>query len=168
MNDMKDIIEEIKYRSDIADIISDYVKLKPAGTNYKGLCPFHNEKTPSFHVNTAKQIYRCFGCGEGGDVISFVMKVENLDFMDAVRLLADRCGIEIKNKIDQNTRLRLEKINKFHTIHIEAARFYYSKLVDGQNQAFNYLKKRGLDLKTIKNFGLGYAPDSWDLSLIHI
>lgn len=162
MNDMKDIIEEIKYRSDIADIISDYVKLKPAGTNYKGLCPFHNEKTPSFHVNTAKQIYRCFGCGEGGDVISFVMKVENLDFMDAVRLLADRCGIEIKNKIDQNTRLRLEKINKFHTIHIEAARFYYSKLVDGQNQAFNYLKKRGLDLKTIKNFGLGYAPDSWD------
>lgn len=168
MNDMKDIIEEIKYRSDIADIISDYVKLKPAGTNYKGLCPFHNEKTPSFHVNTAKQIYRCFGCGEGGDVISFVMKVENLDFMDAVRLLADRCGIEIKNKIDQNTRLRLEKINKFHTIHIEAARFYYSKLVDGQNPAFNYLKKRGLDLKTIKNFGLGYAPDSWDNLKIYL
>ena len=98
MNDMKEIIEEIKYRSDIADIISDYVKLKPAGTNYKGLCPFHNEKTPSFHVNTSKQIYRCFGCGEGGDVISFVMKAENLDFMDAVRLLADRCGIEIKKK----------------------------------------------------------------------
>ena len=159
---MKEIIEEIKYRSDIADIISDYVKLKPAGTNYKGLCPFHNEKTPSFHVNTSKQIYRCFGCGEGGDVISFVMKAENLDFMDAVRLLADRCGIEIKKNIDHDTKVRLEKINKFHAIHVEAARFYYTNLMNEDNQAFNYLKKRGLDLKVIKNFGLGYAPDSWD------
>lgn len=163
MNDIKDVIEEIKYRSDIADIISDYVKLKPAGTNYKGLCPFHNEKTPSFHVNTSKQIFRCFGCGEGGDVISFVMKIENLDFMDAVRLLADRCGIEIKSNIDQDTRLRLEKINKFQTIHVDAARFYYSNLVNVENPGFNYLKKRGLDLKTIKKFGLGFAPDSWDM-----
>ncbi|MBF1053211.1 MAG: DNA primase, partial [Peptostreptococcus sp.] len=168
MNDMKEIIEEIKYRSDIADIISDYVKLKPAGTNYKGLCPFHNEKTPSFHVNTSKQIYRCFGCGEGGDVISFVMKAENLDFMDAVRLLADRCGIEIKKNIDHDTKVRLEKINKFHAIHVEAARFYYTNLMNEDNQAFNYLKKRGLDLKVIKNFGLGYAPDSWDSLKIYL
>ena len=168
MNDMKEIIEEIKYRSDIADIISDYVKLKPAGTNYKGLCPFHNEKTPSFHVNTSKQIYRCFGCGEGGDVISFVMKAENLDFMDAVRLLADRCGIEIKKNIDHDTRARLEKINKFHAIHVEAARFYYTNLINEDNQALNYLKKRGLDLKIIKNFGLGYAPDSWDSLKIYL
>lgn len=168
MNDMKEIIEEIKYRSDIADIISDYVRLKPAGTNYKGLCPFHNEKTPSFHVNTSKQIYRCFGCGEGGDVISFVMKAENLDFMDAVRLLADRCGIEIKKNIDHDTKVRLEKINKFHAIHVEAARFYYTNLMNEDNQAFNYLKKRGLDLKVIKNFGLGYAPDSWDSLKIYL
>lgn len=163
MKDMKEIIDEVKYRSDIAEIISDYVKLQPAGANYKGLCPFHNEKTPSFHVNTSKQIYRCFGCGEGGDVISFIMKTENLDFMDAVRFLANRCGIEINNNIDHDTKLKLERINKFQSIHIEAARFYYSNLIKDENPALNYLKKRGLDLRTIKNFGLGYAYDSWDL-----
>ena len=163
MKDMKEIIDEVKYRSDIAEIISDYVKLRPAGANYKGLCPFHNEKTPSFHVNTSKQIYRCFGCGEGGDVISFIMKTENLDFMDAVRFLANRCGIEINNNIDHDTKLKLERINKFQSIHIEAARFYYSNLIKDENPALNYLKKRGLDLRTIKNFGLGYAYDSWDL-----
>nr|WP_314279018.1 DNA primase [uncultured Peptostreptococcus sp.] len=168
MKDMKEIIDEVKYRSDIAEIISDYVKLQPAGANYKGLCPFHNEKTPSFHVNTSKQIYRCFGCGEGGDVISFIMKTENLDFMDAVRFLANRCGIEINNNIDHDTKLKLERINKFQSIHIEAARFYYSNLIKDENPALNYLKKRGLDLRTIKNFGLGYAYDSWDLLKNHL
>ena len=106
MNDMKEIIEEIKARCDIASVIGDYIKIQPSGQNYKALCPFHVEKTPSFHISTAKQVYKCFGCGEGGDVINFVMKMENLDFMDAVRLLANRCGIDINFNIDE------EKQNK--------------------------------------------------------
>ena len=112
MEDFKDIIEEIKIRNDISEIISGYIQLKSSGSNYKGLCPFHNEKTPSFHVNTAKQIYKCFGCGEGGDVISFIMKMENLDFMDSVKFLANRSGIEINDNIDEGTKKKLEKITQ--------------------------------------------------------
>ncbi|MBC2575760.1 DNA primase [Peptostreptococcus canis] len=163
MNDLKDIIEEIKSRNDIADVISNYIQLKPSGSNYKGLCPFHGEKTPSFHVNTSKQIFKCFGCGEGGDVVSFIMKIENLDFMDSVKFLAEKSGVEINKKIDQKTKLKLEKIKKLQEINVEAARFFYYCLVEmNGNPGISYLRKRGLDEKTIKNFGLGYAPDSWD------
>ena len=98
MNDIRDVIEEVKSRCDIVDVISDYIKVQNSGANYKGLCPFHGEKTPSFYINSQKQIYKCFGCGEGGDVINFVMKMENLEFMDAVKLLARRCGVEVKSK----------------------------------------------------------------------
>lgn len=162
MEDFKDIIEEIKIRNDISEIISGYIQLKSSGSNYKGLCPFHNEKTPSFHVNTAKQIYKCFGCGEGGDVISFIMKMENLDFMDSVKFLANRSGIEINDNIDEGTKKKLEKIKRFQEIHITSARFFYANLMDKKNIGYKYLIKRGLDEKTIKNFGLGYSSDSWD------
>ncbi|MEG0249816.1 MAG: DNA primase [Peptostreptococcus sp.] len=162
MEDLKDIIEEIKIRNDISEVISGYIQLKSSGSNYKGLCPFHNEKTPSFHVNTAKQIYKCFGCGEGGDVISFIMKVENLDFMDSVKFLANRSGIEINDNIDEGTKKKLERIKKFQEIHITTARFFYANLMSKENTGYKYLIKRGLDEKTIKNFGLGYSPDSWD------
>ena len=162
MNDIKDIIEEIKSRCDIASIISSYINIKPSGTNYKGLCPFHGEKTPSFYINTSKQIYKCFGCGEGGDVINFVMRIENLDFMDAVKLLADRCGIEINTQVDESTKERIEKSKKFQDIHVEAARFYFSNLIKTKNPGYEYLRKRGLDDKIIKKFGLGYSLDSWN------
>ena len=162
MNDIKDIIEEIKSRCDIASIISGYINIKPSGSNYKGLCPFHGEKTPSFYINTSKQIYKCFGCGEGGDVINFVMKIENLDFMDAVKLLANRCGIEINTHVDESTKERMEKSKKFQDIHVEAARFYFSNLIKSKNPGYEYLRKRGLDDKIIKKFGLGYSLDSWN------
>ena len=162
MNDIKDIIEEIKSRCDIASIISGYINIKPSGSNYKGLCPFHGEKTPSFYINTSKQIYKCFGCGEGGDVINFIMRIENLDFMDAVKLLADRCGIEINTHVDESTKERIEKSKKFQDIHVEAARFYFSNLIKSKNPGYEYLRKRGLDDKIIKRFGLGYSLDSWN------
>ncbi|WP_270838741.1 DNA primase [Peptacetobacter hiranonis] len=162
MNDMKEIIEEIKARCDIASVIGDYIKIQPSGQNYKALCPFHVEKTPSFHISTAKQVYKCFGCGEGGDVINFVMKIENLDFMDAVRLLANRCGIDINFNIDEETKQKIELSKKYQDIHTEAARFYFSNLVKSKNRGYDYLRNRGLDDKTIKRFGLGYSQDSWN------
>lgn len=161
MNDMKEIIEEIKARCDIASVIGDYIKIQPSGQNYKALCPFHVEKTPSFHISTAKQVYKCFGCGEGGDVINFVMKMENLDFMDAVRLLANRCGIDINFNIDEETKQKIELSKKYQDIHTEAARFYFSNLVKSKNRGYDYLRNRGLDDKTIKRFGLGYSQDAW-------
>lgn len=168
MNDLKDIIEEIKVRNDISEVISDYIQLRPSGANYKGLCPFHNEKTPSFHVSSSKQIYKCFGCGEGGDVISFIMKVENIEFMDAVKFLANRCGIEINTNIDENTKKKLEKIKRFQEIHVVAARFFYINLMQKNNSGYKYLIKRGLDEKTMKSFGLGYSLDSWDSLKNHL
>ncbi|MEF9991402.1 MAG: DNA primase [Romboutsia sp.] len=162
MNDIKDVIEEVKNRCDIVNVISEYIKVTPSGANYKGLCPFHGEKTPSFYINTSKQIYKCFGCQEGGDVINFVMKIENLEFMDAVKLLSNKCGIEINTNIDEESRLKMEKSKKFQDIHVEAARFYFSNLSGTKNIGYEYLRKRGLDDKTIKKFGLGYSTNSWN------
>lgn len=161
MNDIKDIIEEIKSRSDIVKVISDYIKVQQSGINYKGLCPFHGEKTPSFYINTSKQIYKCFGCGEGGDVINFVMKIENLEFMDAVKLLAKDCGIEINTNMDEQSKIRMEKLKKIQDINTEAARYYFSNLIKEKNYGYEYLRRRGLDDKIIKKFGLGYAPKAW-------
>lgn len=162
MDDIKDIIDEVKARNDIADVISDYLKLTPSGSNYKGLCPFHHEKTPSFSVNTSKQIFKCFGCGAGGDVINFIMRKENLDFMDSVKFLANRAGIEFNTNLDEKTKQRLAKIKRYQEMHTEAARYFYSQLDNPNNPALKYFLKRGLDVKTIKRFGLGYSPDSWD------
>ncbi len=161
MSDIKDTIEEIKSRTDIVKVISDYIKVQQSGANYKGLCPFHGEKTPSFYINTSKQIYKCFGCGEGGDVINFVMKIENLEFMDAVKLLAKDCGIEINTNMDEQSKIRMEKIKRFQDINTEAARYYFSNLIKEKNYGYEYLRRRGLDDKTIKKFGLGYAPKAW-------
>ena len=162
MNDIKDIVEEVKNRCDIANVISEYMPIKQSGSNYKGLCPFHGEKTPSFHISSSAQIYKCFGCGEGGDVINFVMKMENLDFIDAVKLLANKCGIEINTNMNEEDKLRMEKSKKYQDIHLEAARFYFANLLKGKNPGYDYLRKRGLDDKTIKKFGLGYSQKSWN------
>ena len=166
MSEIKDIIEEIKSRCDIASVISSYINIKPSGSNYKGLCPFHGEKTPSFYINSSKQIYKCFGCGEGGDVINFIMRIENLEFMDAVKLLGNICGIEINTNIDEYTKERMKESKKFQDIHVQAARFYFSNLIKSKNPGYEYLRKRGLDDKIIKKFGLGYSLNSWD-SLIN-
>ena len=158
----EDIIEQVRTENDIVEVIGDYVKLQKKGSSYFGLCPFHNEKSPSFSVSPNKQMYYCFGCGEGGDVINFVMRIENLDFMDAVKLLANRCGIEINTHVDESTKERMEKSKKFQDIHVEAARFYFSNLIKSKNPGYEYLRKRGLDDKIIKKFGLGYSLDSWN------
>ncbi|MEW8972652.1 MAG: DNA primase [Tissierellaceae bacterium] len=152
-------IEKVKDRCDILEIVSDYVPLKKSGANYLGLCPFHNEKTPSFTVSDTRQFYHCFGCGEGGDSISFIMKKENMDFVEAVKFLANKYGIEIKEGQvkDRYTdeKERLYKINR------EAARFFYKNLISN-SRALEYLRRRQIGPKVIQRFGLGYSPNSWD------
>ncbi|WP_303395473.1 DNA primase [Intestinibacter bartlettii] len=162
LNDLKDIIEEIKSRCDIVDIISDYMHLEKSGSNYTGLCPFHSEKTGSFMVSKSKQIYKCFGCNAGGDVISFVMRWENVDFMEAVKILARKCGITLDRNISEEEKKKIQEINKFREIHTEAARFYFANLLRTKNPGYEYLRKRGLSDKIIKKFGLGYSPNSWN------
>lgn len=154
-----EIIDKVKESSDIVDIISGYIQLKKSGSNFVGLCPFHNEKTPSFTVSESKQYFRCFGCGEGGDSIGFIMKKENLDFVDAIKLLADKYNIQIEEKkIDHkfvSEKERLYNINK------ETARFFFDNLGNSQ-KSLEYLSRRQIDLKTMRQFGLGYAHDSWN------
>ncbi len=152
-------IEEVKSRTNILDIISSYVELKGNAESYKGLCPFHNEKSPSFMVNEKKQIYKCFGCGEGGDAIAFVMKKENLDFMDALRILAEKANVAwpetvMTNEQRQNTILR----ERLLQIHLIAARYYFQILWQNTDDSLSYIKKRKISDKLIKGFGLGYAP----------
>jgi len=152
-------IQQIKDRNDIVDVVSSYVRLtKKSGPNHSGLCPFHSEKTPSFNVNTDKQIYHCFGCGEGGGVINFIMKIENVSFRDAVEMLADRAGLKVPEEEDpeMNLRKRLLALNK------QAAKFYYERLISpGGERCRSYLSERGISSKTAARFGLGYAPDGW-------
>ena len=168
MNDLKDIIEEIKSRCDIVDVISDYMHIEKSGSNYTGLCPFHTEKTGSFMVSKSKQIYKCFGCNAGGDVISFVMRWENIDFMEAVKILAKRCGITLDRNISEEERKKIQEMNKFKEIHTEAARFYFQNLLSRKNPGYEYLKKRGLSDKIIKKFGLGYSLNSWNSLMNHL
>jgi DNA primase len=150
-------IQELKARSDIVDVISSYVNLKRTGRNMVGLCPFHGEKTPSFHVNVENAYFHCFGCGAGGDVITFIRRIENLDYLDAVRLLAQRAGMTVPTEgVDDKAarvRARIFEANR------EAARFFHRMLYSPQGaQALAYLRGRGLKESTIKHFGLGYAP----------
>ena len=154
-----EIIEEVRNQNDIVDVISEYVKLQKKGANYFGLCPFHNEKSPSFSVSPGKQMYYCFGCGEGGNVISFVMKYENYSFIEAVQMLASRAGIELP----QVTRSKEEKENadkrsQILTINTLAAKIYYYMLKSEKGAlAYHYLRGRELSDNTITGFGLGYS-----------
>lgn len=153
-------IQELKVKTDITDVISTYVTLKKRGNTYVGLCPFHNEKTPSFTVYPATQSFYCFGCGAGGEAISFMRKIENLDYIDAVKSLAQRAGVQMPNEgFDDSLakkRRRILEINK------ETAKFFHSNLMSEQGRiGLDYFLKRNLTIKTIKHFGLGYAPDDW-------
>ncbi|MBR3593966.1 MAG: DNA primase [Clostridia bacterium] len=166
-NISEDIKLEIKYRNDIESVISQYVNLKRRGKNLVGLCPFHNEKTPSFTVYPENGSYYCFGCGQGGDVITFVSQIEKLDYVEAVKLLADRSGITIPESGYDNSMQELK--NRIFEINRETARFYYAYLMSpGGKWALDYLHGRGLTDATIKRFGLGAAPDSWDLLIKHL
>lgn len=154
-------IDELLARSDIVDVVSNYVTLNKKGANYWGLCPFHNEKTPSFSVSQEKQIYKCFGCGKGGGAISFIMEEENLSFVDAVKLLAQRAGMEVPetgvSQDESRKKARALEANR------EAARFYNDYLKSpGGAQVRAYIAKRQLSPKTVTRFGLGAAPSAWD------
>lgn len=160
-----DKVREVRERAAILDVVSDYVGLKKSGVNYLGLCPFHTEKTPSFNVNPVKGIYHCFGCGVGGDVVSFVMRIEGLTFPEAVRFLARRVGVEIPDRPLTTTEKRLvderELLIELHEI---AARFYEKVLLKeaAGEPCRHYLKKRGVDGETARAYRLGFAPDAWD------
>ena len=152
-------LEEIKSRVDIVDLISDYLSLKKSGQNWKGLCPFHTEKTPSFTVSPAKQIYHCFGCGSGGDIFSFLLKYENLTFPEALGTLAKRAGVTLK-EFKKSTTKAGEK-ETLLSMHKDALSFFMQSLKKNPG-AVEYLKRRRIDYRTQELFSLGYAPKSWD------
>lgn len=146
-------IEEIKSRLDVVDIVGKYVQLKQAGKNFSGLCPFHSEKTPSFIVSPELQRYKCFGCGETGDIFNFIQKVENIDFPETLEKLAKEAGVTLVKRNISTANERLEEINKLATI------YFYKELNNPRNKtALEYVQNRGYSKDTIKSFGLGYAP----------
>lgn len=154
-------LQELTERNEISDVVSQYVKLnKRSGSNLFGLCPFHNEKTPSFSVSPDRQIYHCFGCGKGGGVINFIMEVENLSFPDAVRFLAKRVGMVVPEDEFDNGRQRRERMLELNR---DAARFFHERLLaPGGEIAKDYVQKREISGAMVTKFGLGFAPDSWD------
>ena len=160
-------IQQLKQYSDIEHIVSGYVQLKKKGRYLSGLCPFHSEKSPSFFVYPQTQSFYCFGCGAGGDVITFIRQIENLEYMEAVRFLADRCGMTVPQDSEDDGRARLKK--RILEINRETAHYFHDCLMSEQGKdAYAYLIRRGRDRKTIRHFGLGYAPDSWHGLVEHL
>lgn len=162
----EELIEKIKESNDIVDIVQEKVNLKRSGANYTGLCPFHQEKTPSFSVSRQKQIYKCFGCGEGGNVITFLMKTQKMTFEDAVKDLARRAGIDMPEADGEQSKEGMDR-EVLENINRTAARFYFDQLRQNA-QAREYFIKRGITEATINRFGLGYAPDSWNALYWHL
>lgn len=156
----EELVEEIRQKNDIVDVISGYVGLQKKGSNYVCCCPFHSEKTPSFSVNRSRQIYKCFGCGEGGNVVTFVMKYENCTFPEAIKILADKVGVTLPQmEYSQEAKQREARRQKLLEVNKAAAKFYYYQLRTQHGvRAKEYLDKRQLSEETLKNFGLGYAP----------
>ena len=163
------LADRVKQQADIVRVVGEYVRLKKNGQNFTGLCPFHSEKTPSFAVHPVKQIYHCFGCGAGGDVFKFVMEMDKCDFMEAVRTVADKCGIAIPRSRERSPEERREQQQRITLVelHREAMAFFARQLqstVEGK-AARGYLADRGLDAEAIARFGLGYAPSGGDALL---
>ena len=154
-----DIIEEVRQKNDIVDVVSQYVRLTRRGSTYFGLCPFHNEKTPSFSVTPGKQMYYCFGCGAGGNVYNFIMEYENYTFGEALKHLADRAGVELpKIEYSREVREKAEQRAELLEINKQAAQYYYYQLrTEGGKIGYQYLSGRGLSEETIRKFGLGYS-----------
>lgn len=160
-------LEQLRDRIDIEDLIGDYVDLKRAGRLTKGLCPFHSEKTPSFVVYPENQSYYCFGCTKGGDAITFIRDIENLDYIEAVKFLADKAGLQMPNEQYDDTMIKKKK--RMLEMNKEAARFFYQYMTSKEGEAgLNYWLGRGLTPQTIKHFGLGYAPNDWNTFINHM
>lgn len=165
-----DLYNDICMANDIVDYASSFMSLKKSGKSYMACCPFHNEKTPSFHIDRDKQLFHCFGCGASGNFVQFVMRMEGLDYRDAIRFLADRAGITIpENGIRQSTKLTQRK-DAIYEMNKIAARFFFDTLMDPEKgrTGRKYFSERKLSRKTIIRFGLGYAPDSYDALLKHL
>src|SRR3989440_5380686 len=166
------VAEKVKQQADIVRVVGEYVRLKKAGKDFSGLCPFHQEKTPSFTVSPIKQIFYCFGCGKGGDVYNFVMEMEKCEFPEAVRLVAEKCGISIPRSKERSAEGRKESLERgvLVEMHREAQTFFVKQLegtLEGK-AARAYLEDRGLDKDTIMRFGIGYAPSGGDALLRHL
>jgi DNA primase len=160
---MSSTVEQIKARLDIVDVVQSYIKLQKAGANFRAHCPFHNEKSPSFYVSPTREAWHCFGCSKGGDLISFVMEIEGVEFMEALQILAVRAGVEIKQEDPRlvSERMRLIKL-------MEAATTFYEKQLPTEARALEYAVGRGLKSETIKEFRIGYAPDAWEAVVPHL
>ncbi|TGE32567.1 DNA primase [Desulfosporosinus sp. Sb-LF] len=167
----EEVIEEVRQRTDIVEVISDYVSLQRKGKNYLGLCPFHSEKTPSFTVTPEKQMFYCFGCNVGGNMFSFLMKLENWSFLESVQNLAYRCGVQLPEKeLSSREREESRLRRRSEQIHEWAASYFNNLLLmlpEGEPGRL-YFEKRGMDLETIKSFRLGYAPERWDGLLVYM
>ena len=152
-----ELIEEVRVKNDIVSVISGYVRIQKKGSSYFGLCPFHNEKSPSFSVSPSKQMYYCFGCGAGGNVITFVMEYENATFQEAVKMLADRAGVALpQEEYGEEARRRESRRSRLLEVQKEAAKYYYYMLRSPRGQAgYRYLAGRQLSEETMKKFGLG-------------
>lgn len=158
----KETIDRIIQSSDIVDVISEFVPLKRTGREYSGVCPFHNDKGPSLSVSQDKQLYHCFGCGASGNVVSFIMQIRNMDYVDAIRYLAERSNIKIEEKEYNPEEKKREDIKEaIYEINILVARKFFANLYKNDN-ALEYFKNRGIDDKTLKRFGLGYSTPEWD------
>ncbi|HBY19932.1 MAG TPA: DNA primase, partial [Clostridiales bacterium] len=159
-----EVIEEVRQSNDIVAVISEYVRLSQRGNSYSGLCPFHKEKTPSFHVNRDKQIYHCFGCNAGGNVISFIMQIENFSFVEAVKYLAGKAGITLPEaEMSKEAMDKIKQKEVLAKINVEAARYFYKCLKSEHGKvAKGYLDKRMLNEDIRKRFGIGYAVNSRD------
>lgn len=160
-------MQDLKLKTDINDVISSYVTLKKRGNTYVGLCPFHNEKTPSFTVYPDTQSFYCFGCGAGGDAVGFVKKIENLDYIDAIKSLAQRAGLQMpEDGYDDSLGKKRRRILEMNR---ESAKFFHSYMMTNEGKVgLDYFLNRGLSLKTINHFGLGYAPNNWDSLIKHL
>ena len=160
-------LEELSLRTDITELIARYVALTPKGTYLFGLCPFHGEKTPSFSVTPERQMFYCYGCGVGGGSVQFLMKIENLDFREAVAVLAERAGLAMPDEGEDASRTELRRT--ILRVNQAAAHFFHSQLSQPHGApALDFLRKRGLQPKTVTQFGLGFAPDAWDACLTHL
>lgn len=165
----EEIIEEVRNAVDLVEIASRYVRLKKSGNSYMGCCPFHKEKTPSFHIDADKQLYHCFGCGAGGSVFQFVMNAEGLDFIDAVKSLADSAGIRLPELGPDGGEERYRRKQDMYAMNKDAARFFRDCLFSEEGAgAREYFRRRGLTSKTVASFGLGYSPSGWDGLLRHL
>lgn len=160
-------LQELRLKTDVVDLISSYVSLKKRGNTYVGLCPFHNEKTPSFTVYENTQSFYCFGCGAGGDGVSFMRKIENLDYIDAVKVLAQRAGMQMPDEGYDDSLSKKRRV--ILQINRETARFYHNYMMSERGKVgLQYFLNRGLSQKTIRHFGLGYAPNNWDELFKHL